>query len=456
MIHHSAKLLLALAAWLALWACAAPERPHLFLITSDTLRVDHLSLNGYPRHTSPNLDALAAQARNFTQAITLIPKTGPSMASHFSGLPPNRHGVQANPNGIPQEVPLLAEMLRDHGYDTLAFVSNPILAPRKGFDRGFTRYEQFAKVGGLPDLVASFVRMASEHDWNRPTFVWIHLIDPHGPYTPPADLRDLFAADELFRADTRVVPIEYEPTEGAPRNRVLGAVPIYQRIGEEARAAWYVSQYDAEIRYMDAAVGRILGELREQDIYQRAGILFTADHGESLGEHNYFFEHGWFTYDASVRVPLILKPPGGAQPSRHDEQVSNLDTLPTLLALAQLHAPLGLAGRNLLDTPLRKDEATPLLVQNPSSYRPRYFAVRTPSHKFIVEEGTGSEELYDLASDPAETRNIAGADTVLAQRLRAELERLRSAGPGALKTAPVAEPGGEEREQLKALGYVDP
>ncbi len=433
-------------------ACSSPsEEPHLFLVTADTLRADHLSQNGYPRETSPNLDAFAAGAHVFSQAVTLVPKTAPSFASHFTGQPPGRHGVTTNKRALPAGLPVLAEWLREHGYATAAFVSNPILSRRKGFDRGFDRYEEFPKEGGLEALVESFEAFAAGADWSRPHFVWIHFIDPHGPYTPPQALRDLFVDDELFRADGRRVPLDYEPAPGQPVNRVLGAVPRYQQIGREDRVAWYVSQYDAEIRHMDAAFGRVLTLLRSRGLYDDSGILFTSDHGESLGEHDLFFEHGWFTYDASLRVPLLVKAPGAGSGRRVDAQVSNLDTTPTLLALAGLPAPEGLPGRDLLDTL----EPRAVLAQNPSSYPRRYFALRHDGHKLVTSPPREALELYDLERDPDETRNLAGDEPALAARMRAELETLREAE--GLPAAPPdeVEPAPEEIERLRELGYVD-
>ncbi len=449
---HSLVKLLAAVTCVALGCSAGPERPHLFLVTADTLRADHLSHAGYPRETSPNLDGFAEEAVVYTQAVTLVPKTAPSFASHFTGQPPGRHGVTTNRGALPAEQPLLAEQLRAHGYATAAFVSNPILSRRKGFDRGFERYEEFPKEGGLDALVESFERFVAGADWRRPHFVWIHFIDPHGPYTPPAALRDLFVGDELFRADDRRVPLDYDPAPGQPVNRVLGAVPRYQQIGREDRVAWYVSQYDAEIRYMDAAFGRVLQALRQRGLHDGSGIVFTSDHGESLGEHDLFFEHGWFAYDASLRVPLLLKPPGRSAARRLDVQVSNLDTAPTLLAMAGVPTPEGLPGRDLLASV----EPRPVLAQNPSSYPRRYFALRKGARKLVTSPPREELELYDLERDPGETRNLADREPDLARRMQSELESLRVA-EGAPPTPPrEVEPTPEEILRLRELGYLDP
>jgi arylsulfatase A-like enzyme len=275
-------------------------------------------------------------------------------------------------------------------------------------------------------------------------------------------MADLFVDDELFRMNPRTVPLEYTPQEGAPVNQILGAVPRYQRLGDENRVAWYVSQYDAEIRFMDDRVGEMLDLLHEVAIFETSGILFTSDHGESLGEHELFFEHGWFAYDSTLRVPLLVKPPGAVSRRVVDAQVSNLDTLPTLLAMAGIPPDPTLPGRDLLDRHLQggrsldPSEPHPLLVRNPNNYPRRFEGVRTPAFKFIRETREGGEELYDLAADPAETRNLVEIRPELAARLRSRLEELRDAEGAEREEMRVVEPSGAELELLRELGYVDP
>ena len=441
---------------LGVLAACAPQAgppPHVFLITVDTLRADHLSMNGYARATSPNIDALAAEALHFEQAVAVLPKTGPSVTTHLSGLDPCAHGVTANRYQIPPQVTLVAERFAAAGYRTAAFVSNPVLAEEKGYSRGFSKYQVFAKVGGLDDMNRRALKWMEKQDWQQPTFVWLHYIDPHGPYTPKGEYRDLFQDDEIARADTRTLPTTYEPLEGWPANYVLGAIPAYQVRGDENRVAFYVASYDAEIRYMDAAVGEVLDFLRERKLFDGAGILFTADHGESQGEHDYWFEHGWYANEDWQRIPMVVKPPGGVKPRRIPQQVSNLDTCPTLLAMAGIEPPDDAPGRSLLEP--RRAEG-PLFIQNTSTYPDRIFGVRLPSTKYLKNETTGIEELYDLTSDPHETRNLIAESPQAASRMRALYatfsENCAQSSPGeAVEVAPDA----VTTEELRALGYTD-
>jgi arylsulfatase A-like enzyme len=447
-----------LAGWL-LVACGVGRgervRPHVFLISSDTLRADHLSKSGYPRATSPALDAFARRAWDFTESVTVIPKTGPSFATMFTGRHPQEHGVRSNFDALPPSLPVLAERLREAGYETAAFVGNPALRSGTGFARGFDRYEIFdGKRGeGVRAVHDAFRAWAGARDWEQgpPVLVWIHYMDPHGPYTPPAELERPFLADELARSELRV-PRTPSSSAGASTNKVLGAIPDYQQRDGEDRAAVYVGRYDAEIRYMDAAFADALAFLEERGLYESSALLFTSDHGEALGEHDEWFEHGWFASEATLRVPLILKPPGPATARVVAEQVSNLDLYPTLLALAGLPADPEATGANLLQ-PI--GERGPLLIENSDRYPVKFHGVRTPGWKYLVRESDGAEELYDLRADPRETRNLAAtAPPPLADLREACTAALRRARAAAVPagTGPIDDPATLER--LRELGYV--
>ena len=446
-----------LLACMALAGCAGEEdaqtRPHIFLITSDTLRADHLSVFGYSRETFPALDAFAARSLHFTDAVTVIPKTGPSFATMFLGRHPREHGVASNFEGIPKEHPVLAELLQTRGYSTAAFVGNPALRGGKGFARGFDDYEQIGekREDGTSRLNQAFLRWARDYEWTRPTFVWIHYMDPHGPYLPPAELERLFIDDELATSDQRVALAQGE-SEESHRNKILGAIPAYQKHDGEDRVALYIARYDAEIRHMDDAFAQVVAFLEEQGIYERSAILFTSDHGESLGEHDYWFEHGWFAYEPTLHVPLIIKTPGQSAGRVVEEQVTSLDLLPTILSLAGSGAIDDLAGVDLTD---KLDEPTPVLIENSDRYPHKYYGVRYSGWKYLVRQPDGEEELYDLRADPQELRDLASEEPERLAELRGmceqalESSRARSVSP----TSGVPDDP-ETLERLKALGYV--
>jgi arylsulfatase A-like enzyme len=434
---------------LALAGCGGATAPHIVLVTADALRADHLSLHGYPRDTSPRIDAFAREATAFSQAISVIPKTAPSFATIFTGRHPEEHGVRSNLAALPDELPVLAELLREAGYRTAAFVSNPALAAAKGFSRGFDVYRELPAEGGVAAVNRELLAFVQQ-PWSQPTFVWLHYIDPHGPYEPPAEHEARFLNDELARAPDRV-PHGYD-TSGAG-NKVLGAVPRYQqRADGEDRVAAYVARYDAEIRHVDDAFGAVLDALRGAGLLDTAAVVFTSDHGESLGEHDLYFEHGWFAYDTCLRVPLVIKAPGQRAGRRSDAPVSNLDLLPTLLGLAGGAAPRS-SGADLLRDPA---PVAPILVESSDRYPVKFHGARTPRWKYLRRERDGREELYDLAADPRETTDVSASQP----DARRDLAGFVAASREALRRAAVARPGEPPLdpatlEQLRRLGYVE-
>jgi arylsulfatase len=434
-------------------ACTRAERaPHIVLITADSLRADHLSGFGYPRATSPTLDAFAEIAWSFRQAVTVIPKTAPSFATMFTGRHPREHGVGHNFARIPASAPVLAEALQAAGYRTAAFVSNPALRRASGFARGFDIYEEVERELGVANVLRAYIEWAGAESWDAPTFVWLHFIDPHGPYAPPARYEAMFLDDEWAQSPQRV-RLGYELGATKTPNKVLGAVPLYQqRADGEDRVARYVARYDAEIRYVDDAFARVLSDLEDHERADDSVIVFTSDHGESLGEHDYYFEHGWFAFEPTLHIPLFIRTPGQTEGRRVEAPVSTLDLRPTLLALAGLTDDAPGRGRNLLAKPEAKEFA--VVVENGDAYPHKTFGLRTDRWKYL-RSGETSEELYDLADDPGETANRIERERTARDELRQALRhQLRALEGSALET------GGETRddpatlERLRELGYV--
>lgn len=454
----TSAFILGLAFSLGCQRAATP--PNIFLISFDTLCADHLGYQGYARKTSPHLDAFAADAWNFSDAVTPIPKTGPSFVTILTGLGPSDHGVDHNPLMIPADIPVLTEQLAAAGYQTGAFLANPVLDEQRGYARGFSHYVLDVEPNAAPRQSRAFLDWLATLDPKRPVFAWIHYMDPHGPYLPPAPYAQTFDDDAIFRADTRRVPLTGERIPGFPASSVLGAIPDYQRLGDEDRAAVYVAAYDAEILTSDAAFGELVAALRERGFYDTSVMLVLADHGESLGEHDYWFEHGWFAFDDVLRIPLLLKAPGAAPRSRVVAgSVSTLDVAPTLLELARLPSAQPLPGRDLLRAEVGSEG---VVVTNASGYPERYVGLRTPEWKYLRRmrlggppvAARGAEELYDLRADPAEAHDLAAAQPERLAAMRDELDR-RLARVTA-RVAPHAPPMSQEmRDRLRSLGYVE-
>jgi len=334
-----------LASCLALWAacgCGAPApRPNLLLISIDTLRADRLACYGGPRGLGRALCELADAGTRYTWAFATAPATAPSVASILTGLYPRSHGVSQHGRSVlGAEVPTLAAALREAGYATAAFVSNPVLERGKRLDRGFDVYDdemprhernrpgyRERAARETTDAALAWARSAPE-----PRFLWVHYQDPHGPYEPPG------AA----------------PPRDPPRGEVLplldddsgqGGIPAYQALpGARTREA-YASRYDAEIRQLDRQIARLVRGL--DGLGRPPFAIATADHGEALGEDGYFFAHGHSVGLDQIRVPLLVRPAEPHAAVTVVQPVSLVDVAPTLLAAAGLPAPERADGREL-------------------------------------------------------------------------------------------------------------
>ena len=329
-----------LATLFALAAGCRPSEPAaapgpIVLIVVDTLRADHLSCYGYSRPTSPAMCALAEDGVLFERAYTTRTSTTPAIASMLTGLYPHRHGVKELYYVLPPAMTTVAERLRAHGWATGGFVSSFVMVRDfSGFDGGFDVYDDDVRT--RERLRQNYERSAAdtvEHAiiWLRAhgphAFLFVHLIEPHGPYTPPSPYLERFAL----------------PATGPAPDEV----PNYQRLPELRTVSEYVGRYDGEIATADAALESLFGALRRLDWYAPATIVLVADHGESLGEEDNWFRHGGSVNDAEAHVPLIVKFAGADAPragSRVAEPVSVVDVFPTVLHAADIDAAAGPAA----------------------------------------------------------------------------------------------------------------
>lgn len=391
-----ALLLLALLQ-LPLGACGRPPAPAvpprtIVWIVVDTLRADHVPAYGYPRATLPVASKLAARGVLFERAYTPLPETTPAFASMLTGLLPHRTGVVRLYNLLPPEVETVPRRLRAAGWETGAFVSSFVLVRSfSGLDRGFDTYDDFVderernrdnferRAGATLDRAAAWL----ERDGEKPRFALVHLIDPHGPYDPPADLARRFRS---------------------PRSReVDGVIPEYQAIPGVRDLYRYVDLYDGEIALVDRELELFLARLRAASRLSRALVVLTADHGESFGEHGPLFQHGSDVHEENVRVPLVVVPPEGGGFVRGavvEEPVFLPDLAPTVLELAGLAPPAGLDGRSLRGAlsgePLPRRPL--LLCAHPDGGAA--WALVEGKLKTVLEPARSA--LYDLAADPGE------------------------------------------------------
>ena len=457
LLMAGAAVLLAMAAVVACRAAPQPEqvapppvieyaaRP-LVLITIDTLRADHLGSYGYGRDTSPTLDAFAAESVLFERAYSSSGTTLPSHVALFTGLYPLQTGVVMNGSFLESSggrpVLLFAEMLKGLGYQTAGYVSAQPVNARSGIGAGMDFYDGPAK--SVPQRPANettdnALRWLAEQA-EAPFFLWVHYFDPHTPYEPPSPYDERFSDTAQIRA--------FLADRGLYENEIPGLVRIND-------------MYDGEIAFTDSEVARLLGALRERGWYDDATVVITADHGEGLYQHERL-THGR-VYDEVLRVPLMIKFPAGfpLNGTRIDELVSLIDVVPTLAVTLSL--PLEQAavdqfeGRNVFDAGTRREHefAQRTFRESARVWGPgQKFVLFDRAWKYHLSTEIG-DELYDLAADPHELRNVIVQNPRTTDRMRQLLEDLTQRYSSDTRRFAVRADRAEETlEALRALGYI--
>jgi arylsulfatase A-like enzyme len=423
--------------------CDRPSggRPHILLVTLDTTRADHLGAYGYPRATSPSLDALAGEATLYTNARSTSSWTLPAHASLFTGRFPTSHGARYDaggehaladsieaPGGIrarglaPGQA-TLAEALGEAGYATAAVVAGPWLLRTFGLARGFEHYDDSGIVDyagrTADDVTDAALRWLDDRD-ERPFFLFVNYFDAHFPYAPPPPF------DRMFL-----------PAGTAP---------------DPERRAQFGALYDAEIRFVDRELGRLLRGLRERGEYERTLIVVTSDHGELLGEHDEW-GHGRFLYEELVRVPLVVKPAGPSRLGRREARpVQLLDLFPLLLESAGVRVPAGTQGGAppRIGHPLLA-EVNPIASADPAG---RWRALWQGRDK-LMQNDAAERRLFDLENDPREQVDRAAREPAVGARMAEALERAFGTLPPPPPSPPATPIDPGTRDALERLGYLD-
>ena len=468
----------------------------VILISLDTLRQDHLSLYGYPRPTSPNLDRLAHRSAVFTNAMAQAPYTLPSHMSMLTGLYPSAHDVRLYEDVLGESFVTLAESLREAGFRTKAFTDGGFMSSRFGFAQGFESYEDSREPGGSRSngfrrYGPEVRRWISEHR-DESFFLFIHSFNTHGPYWAEPEYRR-----EL--ASTRPVLPEGASRVGDPMAymRALGAHD-YLQLEQYDSLEEMIDYYDAAIRYVDDKVGELVGLLNSLDRFESCLIIVTSDHGEAFLDHGIYTGHGLTLYEEEVRVPLLIKFPGGQFAGVRSEAIVRLiDLFPTVTAATRTHCPQEVQGVDLVRALSEKDkEPRVAFGENPNLSRSEDGRIVEPScyvrsggrkyidpplrsllfHINVPGSGEGdsadepalsglmgrvptSPELFDLAVDPGEQHPERQPDPAILERLRrllaARLESddiiLQSHGDRAAGKQALTD---EEIEALMQQGYL--
>jgi len=406
------------------------RQANVLLITMDTTRPDYLSCYNSKAAPTPNLDGLAVRGTRFTQAMVQVPLTLPSHACIHTGAYPQTNGIRDNGGfQLDPNVPTLASLVGKHGFETAAFVGAAILNRRYGLNRGFTTYSddmhETRRVEKLPGVMAEIPAeevTGRAIDWlesaenkgvgrtGKPFFLWLHYYDPHFPYDPP----------EPFRTKFRSNP------------------------------------YGGEIAYTDAQIGRVLEWLRAKKIEEQTFVVVIGDHGESLGEHGEY-THGIFLYDATVHVPLILAGPGLPKGGKVEQQVRSIDILPTVLDFLEVSDPSRTQGESLLPL-LTSGHSVRTTYSYMETLYPRTAmawselrGVRAGDWKLIVAP---KPELYQLTTDPKESRNVIDQNAAETERLKKRVWEV-AGDPNHMRPLQSSPMDDQTRKELESLGYVN-
>lgn len=484
-MHDRCLLALLLALLLGLvFGCtqAAPRRPNVVLIVLDTVRADRISCGADGRGLTPNLDALCKRSIVFTNVSSTSSWTLPAHASLFTGLYPLQHGATQEHTRLEAGAATLAELLGAAGYRSFGVSANPVVSLKSGLGRGFDEFVETwrkRRSSAFPDAAEhpnhrAVAGLLGGLPANQPFFLFVNYIEAHGPNDPPEPYRARALADGtdlglLERARTRAARGHYlAPTAISPAE--------FSVIGD---------LYDGEVAYLDELVGGLLDSLEANGHLANSVVIVTSDHGENLGDHGHF-RHVFSLYGSTVRVPLLIRLPGDRSSGEvREDPVGLIDVFASVLALTGTPAPAGTSGRDLLG-PARVGrapriaeyyyplQALGLFPRDASDAVPPQLAPHLRRLRSIELDGLryiwssdGRHELYDVAADPTETRDLSG-DSRFAEaeaRLRERLDAFVTAGGGPRPlpagVATPDEPGGafedldpESAELLKTLGYL--
>lgn len=412
---------------------------------------------------TPHLDAFARDAVRFDAAYVQIPFTLPSHMSMFTSLYPDVHGVSRPDARLREGVATLPQILQGEGYFNIGLVTNRWMKGEFGFNRGFRHYRQLryglTYAQRVNDQVLKMLRRMDLD--SRPAFVFLHYLDAHSDFHNVTRSSLPYFSPPEYREGLDVSEDGSEFCFG-PESCATGFLTAADREHRDVPAE-QVQQiarlYDRGVRYLDDRLGELFAALREMGIYDDALVLVTSDHGEEFREHGLFLHSQ--TYDETTGVPLLVKLPGGeAAGTVVEGLVESVDIAPTVLDVLGIEVPPGLQGKSLLPLVRGDGPGREAVLSQDKLQRTRY-SLRTDRYKLIHDFDSGQTELYDLAADPGESRDLmaAGEPVPAAARLLTELKE--RVGVNRLLARRLAAEAGEsvltedDRQKLKSIGYVD-
>jgi len=409
------------------------NRPNIILITLDALRADHLGCYGYPKDTSPFIDSIAKESIVFRDCIVQSASTVPSMSSIFTSKFPYIDGAVTPQYTLGQKYMTLAESLKERGYTTVAISGHKYVKKMFGFSRGFDYYnDDYKRWRNADEFLEIVTNFFDEKDIKRSFFLWMHIREPHAPYIELDDYIKHFS--EPFAGEIESQQYEICGSKHFLTNKKINDL---------------VARYDGNIRYADDNLKKIFDYFKNEGLLKDSIIIITADHGESLGEHN-IFDHNHLYYGI-LHVPLIVKIPNKKE-KYIDYPVSSLDIFPTILEILgyqELAAHLELRGKSLLM------KRGPDYVQFSESFDSS--SVIKQGWRLFIDSKNNNSMLYNINHDPKEKNNLINDRVDIYESLHEDLDHILSSTKedGTIEVDKKAILSKEDIESLKALGYIN-
>lgn len=436
-------------------------KPNIVIVTLDALRPDHLGCYGYKRNTSPNIDKIAKEGVLFLNTIAQSSWTVPSLPSILTSNYLPAHEVVDFGDKISEKLFTLTYLLKINGYQTGFFSNNYNISTILRFDEHFDSFytvqtykmnfdekwnikkgESKINIANINHRVIKWIK----ENRRKRFFLWVHYLDPHNPMNPPLLYKKMFINDNLSKTQINV-PIsndDYFGRDGIPH--LLAKANSYI-----TDLNYYISIYDGAIRYTDDLVGELVENFKKMNLDKKTLFIISSDHGEGLGEHNFYFTHGTYLYDELIKVPLIIKfdkltPKGKTIVT----QVQHIDIAPTILQILGIRKPRSMVGLSLIPLIKEKDiYAAPYAF----SFLGGKGSIRNNEWKLIYNED-GGYELYNLKKDPTEKNNLVSLEKEEFENLKEKLDNYMNQLEelNARRTKPVLEE--KQKERLKSLGYL--
>jgi len=453
-------ILFTVTAAAALCSCGTePGDLNVILVTIDTLRADHMSCYGYGRNTTPNIDALALEGVLFEKATVNWPKTTPSMASMLTGTYGRTNGVIG---GCRQDLPLelitVAEVMKKHSFATGAVVNNANLGREFQFDQGFDEHVEIWK---KPPPADASVVTDNALDWLKRSgkknfFLWVHYIAPHAVYSPPKPFNTMFLNDKIYlKTSGKKLPVRNTYEKAIHRKKAY--------VKPHRLHSYYVAQYDGEIAWVDSQFKRVIDHLKKSGLFDKTLLILTSDHGEELGEHDIYYEHGFNVYEATMHVPLIIVYPERIPgKKRIKERMLLVDLFPTIMDYVGISGPRQLEGRSLKPLIEGKSRGAGYLFSEggyPHGKTDKFHTVVYSEPYKLIHKRNDKWEFYDLEKDPEEQEKLNKKKRHVFLKHRRVLQKWEQSHTVTRlqekKEKTEKKLSRETEEQLKALGYVE-